>query len=135
MRLSFSLLVMGIILISSPGCKKKPRWLRIYCEGEFEDSINVTGWEVNEDVVGIRRWGYPWQGEDSISYSFYLPSYDTTLLPPYTYLVVNGRLVGVDPFGVRIENIPYKEEVLTLMRYDTNYKLLPLQVFHHVSER
>jgi|GEM_PF-1745078 len=124
-RLSFSLLAVGVILISSLGCEEKPHWLRIYCEGEFKDSINVRGWRKNEDVVKIDEYYYPWQGEDSINYSFHVPSYDTTLLRPYSYLNVNGRLVGVDPFGVRIENIPYKEEVLTLMRYDTNYKLLP----------
>ncbi len=125
MRLSFSLLVMGIILISSPGCEKKPCWLRIYREGEFKDSIDVREWRENEDVVKISRFYYPWQGEDSIDYSFHVPSYDTTILPPYSYLNVNGRLVGVDPVKVRIEDIPYKEEVLTLMKYDTNYKLLP----------
>lgn len=124
-RLSFSLLAIGVILISSLGCEEKPHWLRIYCEGEFKDSINVRGWRKNEDVVKIDEYYYPWQGEDSINYSFHVPFYDTTLLRPYSYLNVNGRLVGVDPFGVRIENIPYKEEVLTLMKYDTNYKLLP----------
>jgi hypothetical protein len=76
-------------------------------------------------VVKINRYYYPWQGEDSISYSFYLPSYDTTIFPPYSYLVVNDRLAGVDPFDVHIESMPYKGAVLTLMRYDSNFKLLP----------
>jgi len=116
--------VLAFALAAMPGCKKQ-RWLRTYNNGEFEDSINVTGWEVNEDVVKINRYYYPWQGEDSISYSFYLPSYDTTIFPPYSYLVVNDRLAGVDPFDVHIDSMPYKREVLTLMRYDSNFKLLP----------
>jgi hypothetical protein len=125
MRFTLNLLAIGLLLIGLLGCKKEPRWLRIYCEGEFRDSIDVTGWEKNEDVVKINRYYYPWQGEDSISYSFYLPSYDTTIFPPYSYLVVNDRLAGVDPFDVHIESMPYKGAVLTLMRYDSNFKLLP----------
>ncbi|TKJ37900.1 hypothetical protein CEE36_10960 [candidate division TA06 bacterium B3_TA06] len=114
-----------LVLAAALGCKKEPRWLRIYWEGEFRDSIDVTGWEKNEDVVKIDRYYYPWQGEDSISYSFYLPSLDTNIFPPYSYLVVNDRLAGVDPFDVHIESMPYKGAVLTLMRYDSNFKLLP----------
>ncbi|MBA7690999.1 hypothetical protein ES703_99537 [subsurface metagenome] len=126
MRLSFSLLAIGIILISSPGCEKKPCWLRIYREGEFKDSINVRGWRKNEDVVRLGPYFYyPWQGEDSISYSFSVTLNDTTYVSVYSYLVVNGRLVGIDPFSVNIDKLPCKEEILTLRRYDSNYTLLP----------
>lgn len=127
------LILAAILVLAAPGCRKEfgetpqaeERWLRVYHAGVFEDSINVTGWEKNEDVVEIDRYYYPWQGEDSINYSFYLPSYDTTVFRPYSYLVVNDRLAGVDPFSVHIESIPNKAEVLTLMRYDSNFKLLP----------
>ena len=126
MRLSFSLLAIGLLLIGLPGCKKEPHWLRIYWEGEFEDSINVTGWEKNEDVVRLGPYFYyPWQGEDSISYSFSVTLNDTTYVSVYSYLVVNGRLVGIDPFSVNIDKLPCKEEILTLRRYDSNYTLLP----------
>lgn len=136
MRFTLSLLVIGLILISLHGCKKEPHWLRIYRDGEFVDSINVTDWEKNEDVVRLGPYFYyPWQGEDSISYSFYLPSYDTTIFPPYSYLVVNGRLAGVDPLEVHIESMPYKGAVLTLRRYDSNFKLLPNLVMMSVMIR
>jgi len=136
MRFTLSLLATGLILISLHGCKKEPHWLRIYRDGEFVDSINVTDWEKNEDVVRLGPYFYyPWQGEDSISYSFYLPSYDTTIFPPYSYLVVNGRLAGVDPLEVHIESMPYKGAVLTLRRYDSNFKLLPNLVMMSVMIR
>lgn len=125
-RLSFSLLAIGVIFISSLGCEEKPHWLRIYCEGEFKDSINVRGWKKNEDVVRLGPYFYyPWQGEDSISYSFSVTLNDTTYVSVYSYLVVNGRLVGIDPFSVNIDKLPCKEEILTLRRYDSNYTLLP----------
>jgi hypothetical protein len=56
MRFTLNLLAIGLLLIGLLGCKKEPRWLRIYCEGEFRDSIDVTGWEKNEDVVKINRY-------------------------------------------------------------------------------
>ncbi len=126
MRYMINLLVIGLILTGLPGCKKEPRWLRIYRDGEFVDSINVTDWEKNEDVVKLGPYFYyPWQGEDSINYSFSVTLNDTTYVSVYSYLVVNGRLVGIDPFSVNIDKLPCKEEILTLRRYDSNYTLLP----------
>lgn len=70
----------------------------MYHAGEFEDSINVTGWEPNEDVVWLSEFCYPWQGEDSIDYSggYYIcegKKYKEKTPDPF--LEVNGKIVGL----------------------------------------
>jgi hypothetical protein len=125
MRYMINLLAIGLFLMGLPCCKKEPRWLRIYCNEVFVDSIDVTGWKVNEDVLPFEYFYYPWQGEDSINYSYSATLNDTTYVSVYSYLSVNDRLVGIDPFSVNIDKLPCKEEVLTLRRYDSNYTLLP----------
>jgi len=77
----------------------EPRWLRITYEGDSiwwgSDSINITGWKPGEETVyfwDVERgfpdawigFYYPWQGEDSIDYS-----YDDE-----GFLWVNGKLVA-----------------------------------------
>ncbi|MCK4334097.1 hypothetical protein KAX06_04845 [candidate division WOR-3 bacterium] len=108
MRLSFSLLAIGLALIGLPGCKKQAdspqpqaekRWLKITYKGDstwpISDSNNITGWKLGEETVylwNVERgfpdvWVglyYPWQGEDSIDYT-----YDAE-----GFLWVNGKLVG-----------------------------------------
>ena len=105
MRFTRSLLAIGIILTVLPGCKKEvespppehaqpePRWLRVYHDGEFKWEIDVSGWEVGEDVIHLSGYNsyandsfcyyYPWQGEDSINYRI-----------DRVYLFVNGIAVG-----------------------------------------
>lgn len=86
-----------LALAAALGCKKE-RWLRVYNAGEFEDSINVTGWEVNEDVVWLDEFYYPWQGEDSIDYSGGYYFYKGRKLldeDPGPLLTVNGKTVGI----------------------------------------
>ena len=108
MRLSFSLLAIGLVLTGLLSCTGKQkstqltaeqRWLRITYEGAsirlVRDSINITGWEPGEETVYFWDWEqgypdvligyrYPWQGEDSIDYR-----YDEDGL-----LWVNGKMVA-----------------------------------------
>ncbi|TKJ39872.1 hypothetical protein CEE36_10090 [candidate division TA06 bacterium B3_TA06] len=105
MRFTLSLLVIGLLLIGVLGCKKQaeilssqqaqpePRTLRIYRDGIFERKIDVSGWEVGEDVIHLSGYNscandsfcyyYPWRGEDSIDYRI-----------DEVYLFVNGIAVG-----------------------------------------
>ncbi|TKJ37893.1 hypothetical protein CEE36_10925 [candidate division TA06 bacterium B3_TA06] len=97
--------VLAFALAAMPGCKKQ-RWLRLYHEAMFEDSIavfvdsiNITGWEVNEDVVELGYFYYPWQGEDSIYFregSHYYEEECYPYVPPPLFLLeVNGKIVGL----------------------------------------
>ncbi|TET22837.1 MAG: hypothetical protein E3J71_04445 [Candidatus Stahlbacteria bacterium] len=81
-------------------CKKKaeeepePHWLRVYHDGEFKWKIDVSEWEVREDVVPLGVFFYPWQGEDSINWTEYDPHGHP--LWPGPYLAVNDKVVGVN---------------------------------------
>jgi len=89
--------VLAFVLAAMLGCKKE-RWLRTYKNGVFEDSINVTGWEVNEDVVWLGELYYPWQGEDSIDYSggyYFYKGKKVLDENPAPLLTVNGKTVGI----------------------------------------
>ncbi|TKJ37889.1 hypothetical protein CEE36_10905 [candidate division TA06 bacterium B3_TA06] len=66
LRIGLMLIPVLITLIASD-CKKEHR-LRVYNNGVFEHKINITGWDVNEDLVKLGGFYYPWQGEDSIDY-------------------------------------------------------------------
>jgi len=126
MRLSFSLLAIGLLLIGVLGCKKEavpptseqaqqePSWLRIYHDGVFKDSINVTGWEVNEDVIELGGFYYPWQGEDSIDYNTNLDFGHGPEPSWFMLLNVNGKLVGVEPNEYSLSSIQHPELILTL---------------------
>ncbi len=153
MRLSFSLLAIGILLIGVLGCKKQAeilssqqvqpeqRWLRIYHDGVFKDSINVTGWEKNEDVIELLGgFYYPWQGEDSIDYNTNL-DFGHGPEPSWSILNVNGKLVGLEPGAFfSFAGIKHPELILTLSgEADTEDlkkfpNLVGMSVFIHSSK-
>ncbi|MBN2380752.1 hypothetical protein JXM67_13215 [candidate division WOR-3 bacterium] len=87
----------AILVIAALSCKKEePRTLRIYRNGEFEREVDVTGWEVNEDVIELGMFYYPWQGEDSIDYrGCYFHGFKKYVEEhPYHLLEVNGTVTG-----------------------------------------
>lgn len=104
----------------------EPRWLRIYYEGVFDDSINITGWEINEDVVWLRAFYYPWQGEDSIDYNNYFDYWEWEPGPHRCWFVlnVNGRLVGVDPNIIPPSKIEHPEWIITLIGVGDSLNIL-----------
>ena len=110
--------VLAFALAAMPGCKKE-RWLRTYRNGVFEDSINVTGWEVNEDVVRLGDFYYPWQGEDSIYFRegshYFVEECYPFVPPPYYLLEVNGKIVGLRTNP--ISSVPDSSEIITII-YD-----------------
>ncbi|TET22832.1 MAG: hypothetical protein E3J71_04420 [Candidatus Stahlbacteria bacterium] len=110
-------------------CKKKaeeepePSWLRVYNAGVFEDSINVTGWEVNEDVIWIGSFYYPWQGEDSINYDCYrlfplINGGTEEIWNRGSVLRVNGKLVGINTNYVDTLEIAEPHDVITATVWD-----------------
>lgn len=109
------------VAILALACKKE-RWLRTYNNGEFEDSINVTGWEVNEDVVQFGcDFYYPWQGEDSIDYrgcEFYQGKKYTYKLPR-VFLEVNGKIVGFRTDY--LADVPDSSEIMTIDYCESNF--------------
>lgn len=94
--------IFAMFALAALGCKKESvpqppveqRWLRIYHDGEFKWEIDVSGWEVNEDVIDLGFFYYPWQGEDSINWTEYDPHGHP--LWPGPYLVVNDKVVGIN---------------------------------------
>ncbi|TKJ37890.1 hypothetical protein CEE36_10910 [candidate division TA06 bacterium B3_TA06] len=125
MRLSFSLLVIGLVLIGVLGCKKE-RWLRVYNNGVFEDSINVTGWEVNEDVVWLDYFYYPWQGEDSIDFREGLHYFEDETgfdKHPFFVLEANGKIVGFRSDYAEVITIPDSNLILTITYPNRAYTL------------
>jgi len=147
MRLSFSLLAIGLILIGVIGCKKEveppppppeharhePRWLVvIHVESPFDfdtTKIDVADWKPGEDIVILeqletdwRFWFYyPWQGEDTIRYSVEYKYED------YGFggkgLWVNGKLMGMVLGSVDFVykyNIPHPEDILTITSNNAN---------------
>lgn len=94
----------------------EPRTLRIYCDGVLKREIDITDWEVNEDVVVLGYFYYPWQGEDSINYDCYDPWEGQRWLPAM-FLHVNGKLVGVSTDIMAPEDIPDPERIVTVMYY------------------
>ena len=117
--------VLAFALAAMPGCKKQ-RWLRVYYNGKFVDSINVTGWEVNEDVVPLScNFYYPWQGEDSIdcreASDYYKEENHPNVPPPGFLLEVNGKIVGLRTHPVSF--VPDSSDIITII-YE--YKPWPL---------
>lgn len=94
------------------GCKKQEsgsqprtqqRWLRIYYDGVFKDSINVTGWKKGEDFVEFRRYSYPWRGEKKISYRI-----------NNGFLMVKGKgIIGVDLTVTELIDIANPNRIIT----------------------
>jgi len=136
----FVLAVLGCEKESVPQPKEEPRWLRIYRDGVFKDSINVTGWEKNEDVIEFSAFYYPWQGEDSIDYNTNLDFGHGPEPSWFVLLNVNGKLVGVDPNNYSISSIQHPELILTLSgEADTEDlkkfpNLVGMSVFIHSSK-
>jgi len=130
MRFTLSLLVIGLFLIGLPGCKKEaaaepePRWLRVYHDGEFKWKIDVSGWEVGEDVIDLGFFYYPWQGEDSIDYNTYYDYFGRGPVRCWFVLNVNGRLVGVDHNTIPPSKIEHPEWILTLTGIDGDTEIL-----------
>jgi len=136
MRLSFSLLAIGLILIGVLGCKKEavpptseqaqhePRMLRIYRDGVLKREIDVTDWEVNEDVVRLIAFYYPWQGEDSIDYNTYYDYFGRGPVRCWFVLNVNGKLVGVDPNIIPPSKIEHPEWIITLIGVGDSLNIL-----------
>ncbi len=126
MRLSFSLLAIGLVLIGVPGCKKEAeilssqqaqqeqRWLRIYHKGRFIKEINVAGWEEGEDVVELCAFYYPWQGEDSIDFNGHGYDVNSGTEYPWIFLNVNGKVVGVNTGIINPSTVPNKEDIITI---------------------
>ncbi len=111
------ILATTVLVFFALGCKKE-RWLRVYYDGEFVDSINVTGWEPNEDVVPLScNFYYPWQGEDSIdcreASDYYKKENYPNVPPPLFLLEVNGKIVGLrtNPFS----SIPDSSGIITIV--------------------
>jgi len=102
-----------LALAAALGCKEEPRWLRIYHDGEFKWEIDVSGWEVGEDVVPLGVFYYPWQGEDSIDF-----------IDDGGYLYVNGSRVGADAWSLDLDTIPNPEEIITLKGVHEDFKVL-----------
>jgi len=88
------------------------RWLRVYHDGEFKWRIDVTDWEINEDVIHMGYFYYPWQGEDSIDYTEYASGYETSYFGG-PYLKVNGKVVGVNLGRVPSSEIQNPEKIIT----------------------
>lgn len=126
MRFTLSLLAIGLVLTGLLSCTSKqkstqltaePRTLRIYRDGVFEYSIDVSGWEVNEDVVILDHFYYPWQGEDSIDYDCYLPFESEKIWGDAMVLNVNGKMVGVSTDLRPPDKIARPEDIKTVMSY------------------
>lgn len=129
MKFTLSLLAIGLALIGVLGCKKEaeilssqqvqpePRTLRIYCDGVLKREIDVTDWEVNEDVVVLDHFYYPWQGEDSINYDCYLPFESEKIWGDAMVLNVNGKMVGVSTDLRPPDKIARPEDIKTVMSY------------------
>lgn len=88
--------------------QQEPRWLVVlhpeWAFGPKYERIDVTDWEVNEDVVVLGYFYYPWQGEDTIEFRF-----------ENGYLWVNGRRVGVN-LGIgelEASDVENPEEIIT----------------------
>lgn len=116
LRIGLMLIPVLITLIASD-CKKE-HWLRVYNNGVFEHKIDITGWEVNEDLVKLGGFYYPWQGEDSIDYrgcyfcegKKYVEDYAVRYL-----LEVNGVVVGLYLYDVMLHQVPDHSKILTVV--------------------
>lgn len=118
------ILILALFALAVPACRNEEqaqpqerRWLKVYFEGEFEDSVDITGWEVGEDVVCLRAFYYPWQGEDSINYDNYFDYWEWGPGSHRCWFVlnVNGKLVGIDPVPISPSKIEHPGNVLTLL--------------------
>lgn len=97
--LALAVLVLGC----GKGTKPEPRWLCIYRDGEFKDSINVTGWKKGEDFVEFGWYSYPWRGEKKISYTI-----------NNGFLMVRGKgKVGVDLTVTELKDIANPNKIIT----------------------
>lgn len=111
--LSFGLLMILLGLackeagLQSSVPNEDPNWLVVTRDGVWEKEVDVSGWEITEDVVELGDYPiftyYPWQGEDSIEYSL-----------DHNLLWVNGRLVGINLWSVEPEEIGDLEDILTV---------------------
>jgi hypothetical protein len=116
------LMLASILVLAGLGCKKE-RWLRVYHAGVFKDSINVTGWEPNEDVVRFGDFYYPWQGEDSIDYtleSYFWEDGETSLEIGESwsygvYLIVNNKIVGLGYDNIIPPDFNSTSSIITLL--------------------
>jgi hypothetical protein len=104
-------------------CKKKaeeepePHWLRVYHDGEFKWKIDVSEWEVGEDVIDLGFFYYPWQGEDSINWTEYDPHGHP--LWPGPYLAVNDKVAGVHLVFVSLDPLEFEDpEKITTATFD-----------------
>jgi len=150
MRFTLSLLAIGLVLTGLLSCTDKqkstqltaePRWLRVYHDGEFKWKIDVSEWEVGEDVIDLGFFYYPWQGEDSIDYDYHVPEEFLPYLdslnhhryskeelrkiygnPQYPHsLNVNGKWVGLDIYAFPLRFIPHRESLLTVWQEDVGF--------------
>lgn len=138
-RILKALMILGAVLLalscskeaeevaSTPSSEPQPCTLRIYRDGEFERAVDVTDWELGEDVIHLSGYNsyandsfcyyYPWRGEDSIDYRI-----------DEVYLFVNGIAVG-SPLTPRrglyhtLEDSCYfwKDSILTTWIDDTHW--------------
>jgi len=121
-RILQALMILNAVLLAL-SCKKEaasepePRWLRVYHDGEFKWKIDVSEWEVGEDVVPLWVFYYPWQGEDSINWTEYDPHGHP--LWPGPYLAVNDQVAGVHLVFVSLDPLEFEDpEKITTVTFD-----------------
>ncbi len=114
----FCIVAMLVIMCVLVGCCKQEsehppverKWLVVTRDGEFEDSINVTGWTPGEDMITLENeLNIPWHGEDSIDYR-----------SEPGLLWVNGKVIGVLLDRVDFKDIQHPEDVLMVISTKNN---------------